>query len=143
MKVLLDTCILSEIRHPRGSQETKRIVNSFEDEDLFLSALTLGEIAKGTTLLSESPKKHELQQWLNGLEYQFGDRILPVDGDVALIWGEVVARAKIKGITIPACDGLIAATALNYGLHILTHNIKHFEETGALLLDPGDHHQSL
>lgn len=137
MKILLDTCILSELRHPKSNHSLRATIDSFQDEELFLSVLTIGEIAKGITLLPESRKKHELTRWLNELEHQFSDRILPIDRGVALMWGELVARAAIKSNTIPACDGLIAATAMSHGLHIMTRNIKHFKETEAFIFDPG------
>lgn len=137
MNILLDTCILSELRRSKGPHSIRMTLESFEDEDLFLSVITIGEIAKGITLLPETHKKQELTHWLNGLERQFSDRILPISRDIALMWGELVARAQKNGSTVPTCDGLIAATALYHGLHIMTRNIKHFEATGAITLDPG------
>jgi len=137
MKLLLDTCILAALRQPKGDVSLREALEPFDDEDLFISVLTIGEIAKGIFLLPESRKKHDLTNWLNGLEQQFADRILPVDREVAFMWGELTARAKEKGITVPACDGLIAATALCYGLHVMTRNVKHFNATGAFLMDLG------
>src|SRR3990167_5184960 len=118
MKILLDTCILAELRSPKG-ELLRETLAPFDDDDLFISTLTIGEIAKGIFLLPESKKKHELANWLNGLEQKFVERILPIDRDVAFMWGELTARARVKGITVPASDGLIAATALCYGLHIM------------------------
>ena len=51
-------------------------------------------------------------------------------------WGELTAQAKLKGITIPTSDGLIAATALAHGLHVMTRNATDFQSTGVLLLNP-------
>jgi hypothetical protein len=133
MKILLDTCILAELRHP-NTELLRKALSPFDDEDLFISALTIGEIAKGISLLPESKKRHELSLWFNGLEQKFVDRILPIDHEVALMWGELTARARLKGITVPVSDGLIAATALCYGLHIMTRNVKHFKETGAFIV---------
>lgn len=135
MRLLLDTCILAELRHPQGSDAIKSTVSYYDDDALFLSVLTVGEIAKGINLLPESKKKLELANWLRSLEQQFYDRILPIDRETAIMWGELTARAQNDGITIPACDGLIAATALRYGLHVVTKNIKHFKGTGALILE--------
>lgn len=136
MKILLDTCILAELRQSKG-ESLREILSSFDDNDLYISALTVGEIAKGVFLLPESKKKRDIANWLNGLEQKFIERILPIDRDVAFMWGELTARARIKGITIPGSDGLIAATALCYGLHIMTRNVKHFKETGAFIMDLG------
>ena len=134
MKLLLDTCIITELRHPKCDFSIKTTLTPFDDEDLFISVLTIGEIAKGIFLLPESRKKYELTTWLNGLEQKFADRILQIDRDVAFLWGELTARAKTDGITVPPSDGLIAATALHYGLHVMTKNVKHFNGTGAFMM---------
>ncbi len=138
MKILLDTCILGELRRPQTSDSIQAALAPFDDEDLFLSVLTIGEITKGIVLLSESRKKHELTKWLNGLEHQFSDRILSLNHEIALMWGELTGRAEADGIIIPVSDGLIAATALYHGLHIMTRNLRHFKATGAFLIDPGN-----
>lgn len=134
--VLLDTCVLSELRHPQGEHHVRQRVGEFETEALHVSAITLGEVAKGVALLADGRRKEELASWLLELEQHYAGRVLPVDLDVARIWGEVTARAQKQGIQIPILDGLVAATALAHGLHIMTHNTKHFAATGALIIDP-------
>ena len=136
MKVLLATCVLSELRSPQGHPRVKAAVSELADGDLFLSVLTLGEIAKGVTLLAAGRKKKALTSWLNGLATQFGDRVLTIDTETARLWGEITARAKKAGEIIPAVDGLLAATALCHGLHVMTRNTRHFVASGALVLDP-------
>jgi predicted nucleic acid-binding protein len=136
VKVLLDTCILAELRHPRGHRGVEAAVEEIADADLFLSVLTVGEIAKGISLLPSSKKKRSLASWLNGLEARFADRILGVDLETARLWGALTARAQPKGLVIPAVDGLLAATALRHGLHVMTRNTPHFEASGALVIDP-------
>lgn len=136
MKSLLDTCVLAELRRPEGHPAVKAAVAEIPDGDVYLSVLTLGEIAKGIALLAAGRKKQALTSWLTGLETTFGDRILTVDVETARLWGELTARAQKSGITIPSVDGLLAATALHHGLHVLTRNTIHFEATGALVTDP-------
>lgn len=133
MRILLDTCILAELRHPQGNPEIKKAVNAIDDKSLYLSVLTVAEIAKGIELLENDLKKSALNAWLTGLEQQFADRILLIDKDTSRIWGEVTAQARKKGIIIPVSDGLIAATAMRHGLHIMTRNVKYFSGTGALI----------
>jgi predicted nucleic acid-binding protein len=106
------------------------------DEDLFLSAVTLGEIAKGVFLLRDSPKKKVLNAWLSKLENQFADRILPVEHQTARLWGEISGRCQANGTVLTAIEGLLAATALRHGLHIMTRSTRGLEATGALILDP-------
>lgn len=136
MRVLLDTCVLAEIRHPQGNPEVKDRVSAFAEDSLFLSVLTVGEIHKGIVLLKAGPKQRELSDWLLGLETHFGSRILGVDGEVARLWGQLTARAQTDGIVVSAADGLIAATALRHGLCVVTRNTRHFAATGAQILDP-------
>lgn len=136
MRVLLDTCVLSEVRHPQGNAGVRRAVEAFENESLFVSVLSIGEIAKGIALLRESQNKRTLQSWLQTLERFYGDRLLPVDLETGRIWGELTAAARKAGRTVPATDGLIAATARRHGLHVMTRNTADFELTGVLLLNP-------
>jgi len=136
VKVLLDTCTLSEIRHPKGNPSVKKVYQTLPESDLYISVITLGELMKGVSLLKDGLRKNDLEQWVQGLERYYSEHILPVDRDVAHIWGEITARAQLNGQTLGACDGLIAATALANGLHIMTRNVKDFECTGACLINP-------
>ena len=136
MKVLLDTCVLSEIRHPRGNPAVREAVLAFSDNDLFISVLTLGELAKGVALLDAGQRQQELNAWLTGLEEQFADRILDITGDIVRVWGELTAAAQRNGRVVPASDGLIAATALQHGLQVMTRNVDDFAPTGVRILNP-------
>ena len=136
MRGLLDTCTLAEIRLPAGNPAVKAFVAGIPDPDLFLSVMSIGEIVKGITLLDLGRKRTALASWLARLEDRFGDRILPVDIEVARLWGEMTAGARRGGVVIPELDGLIAATALRYELHVVTRNTRHFAATGVSLIDP-------
>lgn len=78
MRVLLDTCVVSEIRHPQGAPEVKPVVAALPDEDTFLSVVTLGELAGGVARLPHGRRRRELAEWLEGLQTHFADRILPI-----------------------------------------------------------------
>jgi predicted nucleic acid-binding protein len=101
-----------------------------------MSVLTIGEIVKGISLLPQGSKKRHLSRWLAGLENHYAERVLPLDVEAARIWGELTARSRKKGVVIPPTDGLLAATALRHGLHVVTRNTKHLEASGALVIDP-------
>lgn len=101
-----------------------------------MSVITFGELAKGVTLLPEGRRKHDLESWLIGLERQFESRILPVDFEPGRLWGELTAQAQQQGIQVPAPDGIIEATGIRHGLHVMTRNTRHFAATGALIVDP-------
>jgi toxin FitB len=136
MRVLLDTCVLSELRQPRGNPAVKAAVDLIPDDALYLSVLTLGEIARGIAMLPAGRKKRSLEAWLTGLEGPFADRILPVDHETARLWGELSARVRRAGLVLSTVDGLLAATALRHGLHFMTRSVPHFAATGVLIVDP-------
>jgi predicted nucleic acid-binding protein len=136
VKILLDTCVLAEIRHPKGQARVKDAILEIPDDSLFLSVLTIGEIAKGIAMLAGSRKKQTLTSWLNGLELQFADQILSIDIETTRLWGELTGRSQKTGIMIPAVDGLLAATALRHGLHLMTRNTRHFGASGVITIDP-------
>jgi toxin FitB len=136
MRVLLDTCVLSEIRRPKGHPRVRGAVEALDSEDMFLSVVSIGEIAKGIALLKDTKKKDALRGWMQALEADYADRVLVVDLETSHIWGELTAEAQKGGKTVPASDGLIAATARRHGLHVMTRNTEHFKAAGVLLLDP-------
>ena len=136
MKVLLDTCVISETTRPKGARSVREHIAALRSEDTFLSVVTIGEIAHGIARLASGRKKAALETFLLGLEQDFGSRILEVDVQTARIWGETTAAAKQRGKSIPIPDGLIAATAIRHGLHVMTRNVSDFEGTGAMIINP-------
>jgi predicted nucleic acid-binding protein len=108
------------------------------DEDLlYLSVLTLGEIRKGIASLPQGTRRTQLETWLEvDLRPRFAGRILPVDEPIADRWGLLAAEAKRKGIDLSAIDGLLAATALHHNLTIVSRNVSDFANTQAPVLNP-------
>ncbi len=136
MRVLLDTCILTELRKPDGAASVRTFVGALPSSSLFSSVITVGEITKGVALLPDGAKKRALSSWLAGLSAQFKERVLVVDQETAEIWGEVSAAVRKRGKTVPTADGLIAATSVRHGLHVATRNVADFASTGAMVIDP-------
>lgn len=136
MKVLLDTCTIAELRKPSPNPGVVSAIQAIPDANLFLSVLTIGEIAKGIGLLAAGKKRDGLAAWLAALENQFSDRLLGLDIETAKLWGELTARAQNKGVVIPTADGLLAATALRHGLHVMTRNEGDFKASGARIVNP-------
>jgi predicted nucleic acid-binding protein len=136
VKVLLDTCALSELRLPKPDAGVASAIRDLDSDDLFVSAISIGEIVKGVALLPDGQKKRLLQSWLQTLERHYGDRLLPIDLEICRMWGELTAAAQKAGRTIPASDGLIAATARCHGLYIMTRNTADFEPAGVPVLNP-------
>ena len=138
MRVLLDTCVISELQRPGAHPGVAETLSRIADDAQFLSVVTIGEIAQGIALLDDGRKKARLSAWLEGLQTGYAGRILGIDSDTARIWGQIAARARLNGKTLGVPDGLIAATALRHGLHVVTRNTADFEPTGALILNPWD-----
>lgn len=138
MRVLLDTCVISEIRRPDGAAAVKTAVAGLLEEDTFLSAITMGEVASGVGRMEAGRRRRELVAWLDGLERTFEDRILAVDCAVARLWGELEAMARSTGRPVGVSDGLIAATARHHGLYVMTRNVSDFVPMGALTVNPWD-----
>lgn len=136
MRLLLDTCVISEIRKPHGAEIVKEKISRFKEHDIFISVITIGEIVKGVELLEDGKNKAQYFIWLNQLERTFRNRILPVNEKIARAWGELTASARKSGRQVGDADGLIAATAKSHGLHVATRNISNFVPTGALILNP-------
>ncbi|QDU58920.1 type II toxin-antitoxin system VapC family toxin [Aeoliella mucimassa] len=138
MRTLVDTCVLSEVQRKQGSLQVRTRFEAIADEDIYLSVLTLGELRKGIDKLRASARKQSLSLWFEQLILTAKDRLLPIDCETAIIWGEITAKCAKKGRSIPAVDGLIAATALRHGLHLMTRNVSDFEPTGVMLINPWD-----
>jgi predicted nucleic acid-binding protein len=136
MRLLLDTCVLSELQKPARSAAVAAFIDGQPDSLLHISVITLGEIASGVGLLPDGAKKRTLESWRTTLTGQFEDRILPVDQETAELWGELTSTGQKKGRTIPAADGLIAATALRHGLHVATRDTRHFGTAGVMVINP-------
>ena len=136
MKILLDTCVLSEVRRADSDVNVRAFMDSMPNDDLFISVLTLGEITKGVERLPDGKKKVTLSAWIDTLRRVFKSRLVGVDQETAEIWGRITARSEEIGAQLPAIDGLLAATAIRHDFKIATRNVKHFKQTSAGLLDP-------
>ena len=137
MKYLLDTNIISELRKSNGNTNVKAFVQNIRNEDLYISVVTIGEVAFGIKKSGNRRKSAELSIWLeNELMGWFEDRILPIDAQAMLQWGNLQFYVKR---TLPIMDSLIAATALTYGLTLVTRNTKDFADCkNLLLINPWD-----
>jgi toxin FitB len=110
-------------------------IQSQEEESLFLSVMTIGEIEKGISRLPISRRKDELTIWIQSLIYRFEMRILTINIEIIRHWGNLVGTLEKKGRVLPLNDSLIAATALVNNLTIVTRNEKDFEKTNCKVLN--------
>lgn len=134
MSYLLDTNVISELR--KGSRADRNVSSWFSglaDEELFLSALTLGEIRRGIESIRRRDARTAgaLESWLGRLADQHGDRIVPVDRSIADEWGRMNAPDPL-----PVVDGLLAATAKVVGLTLATRNTADIERANISYVNP-------
>jgi len=101
---------------------------------LYLSVLTVGELRRGVALIrhrGDVSQADRLERWLGSVLDEFAQYILPVDADIAQVWGRLRVRRPEH-----ALDKFIAATALIHDLTLVTRNVVDFAGTGATLLNP-------
>jgi predicted nucleic acid-binding protein len=136
---LVDTNVPSELTRETPDARVAAFLRNAGKESLFLSVMTLGEICKGIDMLPASPKRDALQDWLEvDVRSWYAGRILPVTESIAERWGHLAAAAKQRGIAVKDVDAVIAATALEHGLTLVTRNVKDFAGLGVVLLNPWD-----
>ncbi len=134
MSYLLDTNVLSELRRKVPNPSVVKWFSSRPASTLYLSVLTLGELRKGIENLADESRRLSLLDWIEvGLASFFIGRILPVDLPVAERWGRLLAQA---GRPLPAIDSLLAATALQHDLQLVTRNQRDFELAGLQVINP-------
>lgn len=134
---LLDTNVISELIKPRPEASVTAWIEGTDESLLYLSVLTLGEIRRGIATLPESRRRATLEAWLDkDLYTRFEDRILPVDQEVADRWSLLTAAARNNGIVLPVIDGLIAATALEHNLTLVTKDTGQIPSMGVAVFNP-------
>jgi predicted nucleic acid-binding protein len=137
VKYLLDTPLLSELMRAHANDWLARWMDAFYEEEICLSALTIGEIVKSIESEPDLLRKEELYRWLNEeLLVRFHGRIIPLDMDIIMEWGKVSAECEAKGKPISALDGLIAATVRVKGGVLITYNREIFSVAGIEVSDP-------
>lgn len=135
MKYLIDTCVLSEYKKPVPEMKVLDWLAAQPDETMYVSVLTFGELEKGISRMPDSTKKHNLKVFLGELQRQYGSNLLDVDLLVMRRWAAMIAALESKGRPMPVIDSLIAATALEHNLTIVTRNEADFADTGTSVLN--------
>lgn len=134
---LVDTNIPSELTRQQPDARVADFIRQAGKENLFLSVMTIGEICKGIDLLPVSQKRTTLEHWLTvDVRAWFAGRILPVTEAIAERWGHLAATARKQGVTLAVVDGVLAATAIENDLTLVTRNTKDYSALGVSLLNP-------
>ena len=121
----------------RPDVKVKTWVDSIDEQLVHVSVLTLGEIRKGIEFLPLSARRATLESWLvHDLVVRFAGRILQLDQEVADRWGRLAGKAKAEHRPLPAVDGLLAATAMEHNLTLVTRNTRDVLLTGVPVFNP-------
>ena len=134
---LVDTDVISEAR--KGEQGNAGVQAFFsrasqEGADLYLSAVTIGELRQGVERIryrGDKSQAQRLEQWLLRVTSAYADRILPLDEETAHVWG----RLRVPNPENPL-DKQIAATALIHDLVVISRNVAHYGPTGVRVMNP-------
>jgi toxin FitB len=137
MLYLLNTCAISELDKVKPNLKVKEALLTLPRDELHLSTISIGEIQYGIQLLPNSAEKTRLSSWLSlSILAVFGDRILELDVFDALRWGDLMAELRQRGLKMQRLDSLIAATALENSLTLVTRNESDFAHSGVRVFNP-------
>lgn len=130
---LLDTNCISELVRPNPDPHVIDWMEAADEELLYLSVLTLGEIRKGLAGLAQGKRRTRLEAWLEvELRARFASRVAAI----ADRWGLIASEAKRKGKSLAVIDGLLAATALHHNLTVVSRNVSDFTNAQVQVLNP-------
>jgi len=138
VNILLDTCAISELRKPNPSPSFAAWFNDCDERLLYLSSVTLGELRYGIDVLPDGKRRNELLTWYSRLCLCYEGHIIPPTLEICEQWGAMRARRQVGGKPLGMADGLIAATALNAGMALVTRNTSDFDGLGVEILNPWD-----
>ena len=137
MTFLLDTNVVSEWVRARPDPGVVAWLDEVDEDRVFLSVATLAELRSGIARIPTGSRRVRLEDWLGEeLPARFEGRILAIDREVALIWGDVVAEREQAGRPIGAMDAFIAATARVRDLTLVTRNTRDFAGSVSAVLNP-------
>lgn len=134
---LLDTNVVPELTRPRIDENVQTWVANKEFGALLLSVVSLGEMEKGFTTMRDVVKRARLETWLERqLAELFRGQVLPVTQVIAKRWGMLDGLRQMAGRPLAVPDGMIAATAFEHELTVVTRNVRGFEDLGVTILNP-------
>lgn len=135
---LLDTNVVASLMATGGAPSVGAWADNEDEERMYLSILALAEIDKGIhNLDAEDPARSRYAGTLHALEARFRGRILPLSDPVVRRWGAISGRIRRDtGHPPPVIDTLLAATAIEHDLYLVTRNTKDVIRSGAALFNP-------
>ncbi len=136
MNYILDACVVSELTKLKPDKRVKDWFSQCDEEQLYISCLTLGELSFGIEMVQDQKKKNDLIAWYHRFVEAYGTSTLPVTDSICVRWGREHALHRKKGLQVPVIDGLIACTAIEYNYTLATRKIPDFEIMNVQLFNP-------
>ena len=134
---LLDTNVLSELRSSKPEPKVVAFIASQPLDLLFISSVTFAEIRFGIELVTDPARRAELTNWLtHRVRPMFEGRVLPVSEDIMLKWRLLGEDGRKTGHTFSQPDLIIAATALDHGLSIVTRDVRDYVRAHVQVFNP-------
>lgn len=134
---LLDTNVLSELRRRKPEPKVIAFIAAQPLESLYISTVTLAEIRFGIELVAEAGRRAELTDWLtHKVRPMFEGRVLPVTEDIMFKWRLLVEDGRKTGHTFSQPDLILAATALEHGLTLVSRDTREYEKARVPLFNP-------
>ncbi len=134
---LLDTNVLSELRRPKPDRKVVAFISSQPLELLYVSAMTLAEIRFGIEVVANATRRAALNDWLaHTVRPMFAQRVLPLTEDTMFRWRLLVEEGRRAGYTFSQPDLIIASTALDHGLTVVTRNVSDYQRARAPVFNP-------
>jgi predicted nucleic acid-binding protein len=134
---LLDTCFVSELSKRQRDEGVIAWLDEQDEAELFLSAVTIGELEKGLTRHRDATRRKRLREFIEvELVERFRERTLGTDEPVWRRWGALCGAAERVGRPLPVLDALIAAVAQVHGLTVVTRNEADFARCEVPVVNP-------
>ncbi len=135
--ILLDTNIVSEVMKPRPTESVVAWLNGQDSENLYISAVTIGEITYGLRILPDGKRRSALRERFERfVALAFDQRVLAYDESAARVYGALMGERKEIGLPLGFPDGQIAAIARLNHLAVATRNVSDFENCGIDVVNP-------
>lgn len=136
MSFLLDTNIVSESEQLQPNPTVLKWLSERDKTNVYLSALTIGEIRRGIEMLEDGKKKTHLRNWLDDVRAVFAGQILPITETTFGIWGSMFASFEKQGMKRSIFDSILEAIAMEHDLILVTRNVRNFRDSAVTILNP-------
>lgn len=137
MAWLLDTNILSELRRSRPEPKVLSFIETLPLDQVYVSVATLAELRYGVELVTDAPRRADLNDWLtNIIRPMFDQRVIPITEDIMVKWRLLVEEGRKTGHTFSQPDLIIAASAAHHGMTVVTRDRGQFDKARVPVINP-------